>query len=156
MEELIKLKVKHSSIDKNDQDIIIEKFIEACENLDASVFEPLIEEDQYFQELDKYRFLASLKKNFDKAHLDGAKKSTLIMGSCQHCERGHVTHQFNHGADALFSYIIYKKDGNLIDIFQCNWNSGRNWTRLKRVFNEALDKTSEEIDEEFFRSDREP
>ena len=40
------------------------RFIRSCLELDASIFEPLIKEDQYFQDLDKYRFLASLKEEF--------------------------------------------------------------------------------------------
>src|SRR5690606_27758679 len=61
IDELIKLKVKSES---NSQ-YIKETFLKACKNLDASMFEPLIDEDQYFENLNKYKFLLSMKEQFD-------------------------------------------------------------------------------------------
>ena len=64
MQEVIKLKLSQKAIEQNYSKEIAGKFIESCLKLDASIFEPLIEEDEYFQDLDKYRFLDSMKKVF--------------------------------------------------------------------------------------------
>lgn len=59
-EELIKLKVKKEVSFGYYANTIRDVFIESCLRLDTSIFEPLINENQYFHELDKSRFLASL------------------------------------------------------------------------------------------------
>ena len=63
--ELIKLKVKEVAAKGDTAKRIIDSFIESCIKLDASIIEPLILEEQYFDDLDKYRFLAFLKGQFD-------------------------------------------------------------------------------------------
>jgi hypothetical protein len=65
MQEVIKLKLTEQAKAKNQSQVIMDTFIEACMQLDASIFEPLIDEDQLFQDLDKYLFLHSLKQLFD-------------------------------------------------------------------------------------------
>ncbi len=50
--------------DKKHSNLIIQKFIECCINLDASIFEPFMIEVVVFQEMDKYSFLLSLKNSF--------------------------------------------------------------------------------------------
>lgn len=47
------------------KDRLHQKFIEASLELDVSILEPFIPEDMQLQDLDKYRFLASLKDHFD-------------------------------------------------------------------------------------------
>jgi hypothetical protein len=63
--QLIKLKTKQETSTIDQSQLIKETFLKACKNLDASIFEPLIDEDQYFEDLDKYRFLNSMKSQFD-------------------------------------------------------------------------------------------
>jgi len=50
--EVIKLQVKKEASTGNKAHSITAKFIEACLALDASIFEPMIEENQYFEDLD--------------------------------------------------------------------------------------------------------
>ena len=45
--------------------LIINAFIESCKALDASIFEPFMEEDNVFEDKNKYLFLAELKSLFD-------------------------------------------------------------------------------------------
>lgn len=122
-EELIKLKIK----DNNNSQHIKETFLKACRNLDASIFEPLIDEDQYFEELDKYRFLQSMKEQFDYLIGTGIKKVELVMGTCKMCFIGERVYEFykepNKGKPA-FAYNIQEKDGNIKDIFRCNFSNG--------------------------------
>lgn len=125
--ELIKLKLKKSSSTGEVSINIKETFIRACKSLDASIFEPLIDEDQYFEELDKFRFLDSMKKQFDYLKGEGVKKVELVMGKCEMCFVGKKVHEFyvvlNVGRPA-FSYNIQEKSGEIIDIFRCNLSSG--------------------------------
>jgi hypothetical protein len=124
-ETLIKLKVKKEAANGVLANKILNQFIEACVTLDASIFEPLIEEEQYFQDLDKYRFLQSLKDEFDKVKIKGINQTRLKIGYCQGCVSGHQTHQF-FGNETVpeFSYILSNKNNQIEDIFKCNMSSG--------------------------------
>lgn len=90
-------------------------------------FEPMIEENQYFEDLDKYRFLASLKQQFDWAIARGAKNIYVSKGKCELCVRGHSAYEF-YGSKKTpeFAYIINSKESMVQDIFLCNMSSGRN------------------------------
>lgn len=124
LEELIKLKVKH---DSNNSQYIKETFLKACQNLDASIFEPLIDEDQYFEELDKYRFLQSMKEQFDYLKENGVVKVEIVMGTCKMCYTGERVYEFykepNKGKPA-FAYNIQEENGSIKDIFRCNYSDG--------------------------------
>lgn len=124
-QELIKLKVKKVAATGNMANFIESKFIECCEKLDASIFEPLIREEQYFQELDKYRFLQSVKDEFDRLKLLGIFKTVMIDGICNGCHLGHKAVQF-YGKRPIpeFSYIIHKENWEIEDIFMCNLSNG--------------------------------
>jgi len=124
--ELIKLKVKQVFSEKDNTSKIKETFIEACKKLDTSIFEPLIDEE-YFEDLDKYRFLHEMQSRFDVLKGEGVKEVQLVMGKCEMCFRGAVVYEFyvqpNIGSPA-FSYNIKEKDGVIKDIFRCNFSSG--------------------------------
>ena len=124
MQEVIKLKIKKTKKTESIDNLVIEKFIESCLRLDASIFEPLIEEDQYFEEMDKYRFLDSLKINFDKLINLGITETVLKIDKCRGCTNGHKTHEFHAKEEMKFSYIIYLENGKLLDIYQCNLSNG--------------------------------
>ena len=125
MAELIKLKVKKNISKGVDAQRIIKSFIESCVNFDPSTIEPFIKDDQYFDDLDKYRFLAFLKAQFDSARSVGLKKMIVRQGSCEMCIIGHDTYEF-YGEDGKirFAYIIEKKNGEVKNIFNCNASSG--------------------------------
>lgn len=125
--ELIKLKVKEVFSEKDDTAKIKETFIEACKKLDASIFEPLIDEDQYFEDQDKYRFLNSMKSQFDYLKSIGIKEVKLVMGTCKMCFVGDRVYEFykepKKGKPA-FAYNIKEKDGKIKNIFRCNYSDG--------------------------------
>lgn len=124
--ELIRLKVKPQASTGNKAEDIESHFISACQNLDASIFEPFIEENQYFEEMDKYRFLASLKQQFDWARKRGATKTIVVPGRCQMCKMGTFVHEFYGDRNKIeFAYAINKEDGQIVDIFLCNYSTGR-------------------------------
>lgn len=122
---LIKLQIKKQVAKGNSAEEITNRFIEACIKLDASIFEPLIEEDKYFDYISKYDFLASLKKQFDFAKSKGFDSTIVKSGSCGICVLNHETLEF-FGADGTirFAYIIEQKDGEIKDIYNCNASSG--------------------------------
>lgn len=125
--ETVKLKVKKEASTGEHAQTIIDKFIQACISLDASIFEPMIEEDQYFEDLDKYRFLASLKQQFDWSIKRGAKDISMKRGKCELCVIGHSTYEFyGNKKTPEFAYIINTKRDEVKDIFLCNASSGWN------------------------------
>lgn len=125
--ELIKLKTKQETSSRDNSQLIKESFLNACQNLDASIFEPLIDEDTYFEELDKYRFLQSMKEQFDYLKSERIKEVKLVMGKCEMCFVGAQVYEFyvqpNIGKSA-FSYNIQEKNGEIKDIFRCNLSDG--------------------------------
>ena len=125
MSEVIHLKVKRSAATERDENIekvdLAMMFMESCLKLDASLFEPYINDEHIFQDLDKFRFLASMKANFDKVRKKGHTETRLEIGNCMGCQRGHVTYGFYTGRYSKeFAYVIMRDErGNLSDIFQC-------------------------------------
>ena len=125
-QDLIKLNVKKGSSSGKAAQQIIAKFIEACLNLDCSIIEPLIKEDEYFEELDKYRFLASLKEQFDWAVARGANTIRMQRGKCEMCVLGQSVYEFyGDKKTPEFDYVINIKREVIKDIFLCNVSSGR-------------------------------
>lgn len=123
--ELIKLKVKKESYKGENSLKIKSTFILACKTLDASIFEPLIDEDQYFQDLDKYRFLQSLKAVFEPLKNKGFTKTTMIEGTCQSCNCGERAYQFyTNNVLPDFVYYINEKNNGIEDIYRCHLSSG--------------------------------
>ncbi len=124
MAEVIRLKAISRKCNIEKELDVKQKFIEACKNLDASVFEPLISEQDYFEDLDKYRFLEKLKNIVNTVKLKGVMETKLVMSTCTGCELGHQTHEFHSENGFEFSYLIMEKDGAVTDIFQCYASDG--------------------------------
>ena len=101
------------------------KFIEACQRLDTSIFEPYMKEEQCFQNLDKFRFLQSMKDEFDRVKGKGIKSMVQINGTCKGCYVGHESYQFfGKKVTPEFSYVILRSnEGGVKDIHRCNASS---------------------------------
>ena len=107
---------------------IIEAFLKSCKALDASVFEPFMEEDNVFEDKNKYLFLAGLKTLFDRyksiEHL--CSDVYLHDGTCAGCQYGKAVKLFSvvlSGRKIFkdqFAYVIEKEDGILKDIYRCS------------------------------------
>lgn len=108
--------------------LIINAFIESCKALDASIFESFLEEDDVFEDKNKYLFLASLKSLFDsyKSRQHLVAEVYLNEGTCQGCEYGKPVKLFFVVLSGRvifkdqFAYIIEEQDGVLKDIYRCN------------------------------------
>ena len=146
----IQLKIKNQAKTTNTCKAIKNAFIQSCLNLDASIFEPYIAEDRYFQELDKYRFLQSLKDIFSSHSNGEVKKISLKHGKCQFCYLGMATHDFyDESGYHLFSYIISEENGLLDDISICNMGAAsslENFTKLVSLSNDSTERTADELE----------
>ena len=132
--ELVKLKLKKKKLESREANKIKESFIRSCLELNVSVFEPLIEEDQYFQDLDKYRFLASLKEEFSSWREKGFINTNLVEGKCNGCHIGHKTYQFyTNELTPAFSYIIHEELDTIVDIFMCNLSNGMEIIDIRKL-----------------------
>ena len=123
MQDLVKLKLTEKAKKEEKSKLIMETFINACIDLDASIFEPLIDEDQLFQDMDKYRFLHSMKFLFDYMKAQEIPKLELKLANCKGCQRGHITHEFHYKGHFKFAYILQMEDEVLVDIFRCNYST---------------------------------
>lgn len=107
---------------------ISDAFMDSCKALDASIFEPYMDEDSIFEDKSKYLFLADLKALFDsyRANKPVAINISVEDGTCQGCKYGKAIKIFNVKGwgriifSARFGYIIERKNGVLIDIYRCN------------------------------------
>ena len=126
--ELIKLKIKKECAIGIGAEMIELAFIEACKKLDASLFEPLISEDIFFEEKDKYQFLASLQQEFNHWKQKDYMETKMVEGKCLACHFGHKMYEFHAQklegrlivTRRLFGYIIHKESNEIQDIFMCN------------------------------------
>lgn len=117
---------KENNASKNSQ-LIVDAFTMCCLELDASIFEPYMQEDDIFEDKNKYLFLAELKTLFDSFK---DKKAVKIIvshsnGTCFGCSMGKQVSVFDvRGFGRIlftdkFGFVIDTKDGILIDIFRC-------------------------------------
>ena len=108
---------------------IIDAFVESCKALDASIFEPYMDEENVFEDKNKYLFLASMKELFDTFK---NKKAVSIHvkaedGACKGCQFGKYIKMFTvRGFGRMlftyqFAYRIEVKKGVLLDIYRCNY-----------------------------------
>jgi hypothetical protein len=135
-EQIIHLKTRPSfqqNTRVNESQVVVDKFIEACVNLDVSIFESYMDEDKdVFEDKDKYRFLEKLHGMFEdyrKATFDDFEV-TNITTECKGCSMGQRVEQFKiysvESAKTIgeFGYLIEIEDGFLKDIYLCNFYSG--------------------------------
>ena len=130
--ETIHLSTKDSFQQKaasNQSERIVDAFIKSCKALDASIFEPFMEEENVFEDKNKYLFLASLRICFEEFKNDKPKSIDIVVndGICKGCKYGRKVKIFSiNGSDSVkyndrFAYVIEKGNGILKDIFRCNF-----------------------------------
>ncbi len=107
---------------------IIDAFVESCKALDASIFEPFMDEDNVFEEKNKYLFLAGLKALFDSYKDKRILFHNIVVedGTCTGCNYGKTVKMFSFKGwgriikTGRFAYVIEKENGILTDIYRCN------------------------------------
>lgn len=112
----------------NQSEKIVDASIESCKALDASIFEPYMEESYIFETKNKYLFLASIKTLFDEFKNDKPVSIDIIVndGICKGCKYGKSVKIFSvNGWDSekyndRFAYVIEKDNGILKDVYRCN------------------------------------
>ena len=128
--ETIHLKTSKSFIDREDfsqSNKVIEKFIESCVQLDISIFEPYMHEDDVFEDKEKYIFLADLKRSFDKLKdLTRSDFNIIIKDrNCNGCSLGKTVKHFevfNNKTNSYigsFGFLIDVGNGMLKNIYRC-------------------------------------
>ena len=131
METLTHLKTSAGFVKKENKthsQLVVDKFIESCQHLDASIFEPCMEEDDVFEDLEKYTFLAELKELFDYSKLKTDNNFTVSMSNekCMRCEPGKPVVNFDimHAKTKLlvgdFGFLFDMENDILKDIFRCH------------------------------------
>ena len=108
--------------------LIIDAFIESCKALDASIFEPYMDEENVFESKNKYLFLAGMKELFDSFKNKKAVSINVNVedGTCKGCQYGKDIKLFSVKAwgrvifKDQFAYLIDIHKGVLRDIYRCN------------------------------------
>jgi hypothetical protein len=116
--------VEHLDVNKSTE--IVDKFIESCLHLDASIFEPYMQEEAVFENKDKYRFLADLKTLFDKGGMIAGKDFNVSIEDrkCKGCSLGGIVKHFevvnkSNNYVGSFGFLIDSEDGILKNIYRC-------------------------------------
>ena len=128
--QTIHLKTSKSFIEREDfsqSKKVIEKFIVSCKQLDISIFEPYMHEDDVFEDKEKYTFLADLKRSFDKVRnlTDSDFKVTLDDRKCNGCSLGKMVKHFEvvnnrtNNYIGSFGFLIDVENGMLKNIYRC-------------------------------------
>ncbi|HRO68936.1 MAG TPA: hypothetical protein PK951_01115 [Chitinophagaceae bacterium] len=115
--------------DLNQSQLVISKFIEACISQDASIFEPYMQEDDVFEDKEKYLFLAQLKDLFSeiKSEMPVPYYVAVRDSECCGCPEGkgklvkhfELKHRLSNKVLDGFAFIIDTENGILKDIFRC-------------------------------------
>ena len=124
-------------VDGNKSKEVVDKFIESCMHLDASIFEPYMQEEDVFETKEKYRFLSDLKALFDKGRmLAGIDfKVNIEDRNCRGCTLGGIVKHFevvnnkSHNYIGSFGFLIDAEDGILRNIYRC-----LNYKETKKVW----------------------
>ena len=114
METVAHLKTSTSFINKENNNyskLVIDKFIESCMHLDASIFEPFMAEDDVFQDKEKYKFLSHLKMLFQNCRnlTTNDFHVNFTREVCRGCQTG----------KPVLGFLIDLENGILKDIFKC-------------------------------------
>lgn len=129
MEAAIHLVTKETYLRENDvnkSQLIIDKLIESCIELDISIFEPYINEEDIFEDKEKYSFLAEIHDYFDEAKK--VTSSNFVVTSrnsvCEGCINNKPVKHFqvfdsNNIQKTEFAFAIQIEDGILKDIYRC-------------------------------------
>jgi hypothetical protein len=90
---------------------IIDKFIVACEELDASILEPHLDENAVFNGLDKYNFLEFLHRIFNEAKRNEILKLVKVKKYCTTCHPGTEIVEFYSKETEVeyYRYLPYRK-----------------------------------------------
>lgn len=91
------------------------KFTEACENLDARIIEPNLEEENVIMGLNKYRFLAFIHKHFEEVKKTKRGKLVMIEKYCQVCHPNTTTMEFYFRTKEPIDYRIMPYSKELIE-----------------------------------------
>lgn len=117
--------IKNQNIDYSQN--IIDKFIESCLKLDASIFEPYMNEDDVFEDKEKYIFLSQMHSMFSEFARDTLDdfKVEVINTVCKGCVKGEPAKHFKVTNNATkkpldeFAFMIEVEKGILKDIYRC-------------------------------------
>ena len=105
MNPKIRIQVKpNGKTELKSNNLIISRFHEACEKLDASIFEPFINEDDIFEDLGKWEFLQSMKDLFEHVKINlGVHEIIRQQGKCTYCHpEADVTEYLAHSTDIVY------------------------------------------------------
>lgn len=113
---------KKSQADFNFNQSIKEAFISACEKLDISAIEKLIEEEDNFEDRDKWSFLGKYKARFDNIrNKHGVKELFRGKGNCGNCYKGKEVVSFRDSKnDIYFGFLFREENNTIVDIWECN------------------------------------
>ena len=112
--------------DVNKSQLIIHKLIESCIALDISIFEPFMNEEDIFEDKEKYDFLPEIRDYFHEVRKVTSSNFVVTCRNsvCEGCIKNKPVKHFqvfdsNNIQKREFAFAIQIEDGILKDIYRC-------------------------------------
>ena len=106
-------------------EIIIHKIVTAFSDMNIDKLVELLDEDIDYQDLDKWRFLALIKKKFEKFKKQEDTYLLRDFSQCMGCSFGTFGFVFKGNRSKRKWSLVFKVEvGVLIDIYECNMMLG--------------------------------
>lgn len=99
-----------------------QQIISAFENLDATMLDVLLNDDQPYQDVPKQLFVSELKKHFNRILNDDyyMKDYKAYKGTCQNCNKGKSGYSFiNSKGQSFMSMVFEESEDDFTDIYKC-------------------------------------
>ena len=106
-------------------EIMIHKIATAFSEMNIEQLVELLDEEIEYEDLDKWRFLALIKKKFEKFKKQGDTYLLRDFSQCMGCSFGTFGFVFRgNRSKRKWSFVFKVEDGELVDIYECNMMLG--------------------------------
>ncbi len=98
----------------------IEAIRHCIEKMDIEQITAYLDDDKFYQKLEKKQFISKLNTAFDEFKENGNTRLIAFEGRCNHCDTSKTGFTFNGDSSDHYINIIFDlADGKIKDLFEC-------------------------------------
>ena len=135
--------------------LIIDKFVESCERMNAAILEPYLDENSLYNGICKYSFLSHLHELFIKVKNDEVMQLVMVAKYCSVCHPNKKVLEFYSKENKVeyyrysssikklrpvFAFAIFNDSKGKFDVELCNnsWgfqrgNRFKDWEQVRKI-----------------------
>lgn len=124
---MIKLKIKPEVAVTEKANEVVNAFIDACCKMDPSVLEPFMNEEDVFEDKEKWEFLTHFRNKLWNINDVPGEKLYVKLGKCLGCKCYtdlHAHEFYDNKGEFYFAYMIEEDESGVVDIYECHMSSG--------------------------------